>query len=360
MSSPAATGTAGYRAALEGAAVEPRPDRARLVVTGRDPVGMLQGLFSNRVPEPGVPVEDGSARGRGLYSAVLTPKGRMVADLRVLRSPRPEDGLLLDLPAAARAGLLAHFAQYVPPRFARTTDVSERTAALTLAGPHAAALLTREALGLRVDEHELAALAEHEWVWVDAGEAGPLGEAGVLVVRSGELVAPSYDLIGESRTVRALHDRLLEAGALPLEPAEREALRVEAGRPAWGAELDEQTLPPEAGIEARAIDQGKGCYTGQEVIVRIRDRGHVNRHLRGLKLRAATLPAPGAELWAPGRDRPVGTVTSAAASPRAGGLALGYVRHEVTVPGELRVGGRDGPTAAVLPLGAEGQEWWRE
>ena len=107
-----------------------------------------------------------------------------------------------------------------------------------------------------MDEHELAALAEHEWVWVDAGEAGPLGEAGVLVVRSGGLAAPSYDLIGESRTVRALHDRLLEAGALPLEPAEREALRVEAGgrlgRGVGGADASAR-----GGIEARAIDQGR-------------------------------------------------------------------------------------------------------
>jgi folate-binding protein YgfZ len=91
--------------------------------------------------------------------------------------------------------------------------------------------------------------------------------------------------------------------------------------------MDEDTLPPEAGIEDRAIDHEKGCYTGQEVIVRIRDRGHVNRHLTRLELGDVPTPAAGTELRsADGSGKPVGRITSAVQSPKLGGvLALAYV-----------------------------------
>ena len=149
----------------------------------------------------------------------------------------------------------------------------------------------------------------------------------------------------------------METGACEFSLGALDVLRVEAGRPAWGSDLDDTTIPPEAGIDARAIDHAKGCYTGQEVIVRIRDRGHVNRKLRGLRLGNAPLPGRGVELWVGGRDQPVGAITSAVVSPRAGeGLALGYLRREVEAPGEVRLGTPDGPRVTVLELGPD---WWR-
>ena len=345
--------SAGYQAALEGVAVAARPDRARARVTGRDPVAMLQGILTNSVPAAPTPAgSPGVTRGRAAYSAILTPKGRMVADLRVVRGPRGDDqGLLLDLPTGALAGLLAHLGRYLPPRFAKTDDVSGALAQITVAGPGGAALLSRDALGLRVETAELDALGEGDWLWVDSG-----GE-GVLIVRSADLDATAFDLFAERATADALARNAVAAGAAELNAAALEALRIEAGRPAWGADLDEETIPPEAGIDGRAIDHGKGCYTGQEVIVRLRDRGHVNRHLRALRFDGeAPLPERGAELWVEGKDRPVGSVTSAAASPRAGSVGLGWVRREVDVPAELRVGGPDGPRAQAL---AATTGWWR-
>jgi folate-binding protein YgfZ len=343
---------AGYDAAVHGLAIATRPDRARVRVTGRDPVKMLEGVITNRIPEP--PRSDGTevTRGHALYAAVLTPKGKMVADLRVVRGPRSdEEGLLLDVPAAALGGLLGHLGRYLPPRLARTADASAGTAQLTVAGPRAADWLTRDALGLRIEASELRALAENEWVWMDAG--GP----GVLVIRSAELDTPSFDVVADADTAEALVQRARAVDGAGLTPAELDVLRIEAGRPAWDADLGEDTLPPEAGIDGRAIDHTKGCYTGQEVIVRIRDRGHVNRRLRGIRLGAAPLPARGTELWSEGRDRPVGAITSAAASPRAGeGLALGYVRREVEAPGEVRLGSAEGPVVRVVELG---EGWWR-
>ena len=337
----------GYRAALEGTAVALRTDRARIRVTGRDPVGILQGIITNRVPEPAVLV-DGVARGQANYAAVLTPKGRMVSDLRAVRGPREDEGLLLELPAAALPGLLVHLGKYVPPRLARARDVTAETEELTVVGPGAATLLSREALGLRIEAAELDRLAEDAWVWIDSG---------VLVMRGGELAAPSFDVLADRATAKALVERLREEGAARIEEADLRVLRLEAGRRGWGAELDENTLLPEAGIDGRAIDHTKGCYTGQEVIVRIRDRGHVNRRLCGLRLGEWELPAAGTELWLEGREKSVGVVTSAVTSPRAGGgLALGYVRREVMVPGEVRLGAPDGPR--VQAVSAEG-EWWR-
>ena len=107
--------------------------------------------------------------------------------------------------------------------------------------------------------------------------------------------------------------------------------RMAPGRPVFGTDMDEQTLPPEAGIVDRAVDHTKGCYTGQEVIVRIRDRGHVNRHLRVLDLGDVAAPASGAELRAAdGSGKVVGRLTTVVQSPRAKGvLAMGYVRRGV-------------------------------
>jgi folate-binding protein YgfZ len=341
---------AGYDAALHGLAVAVRPDRARLRVTGRDPVGMLQGVVTNRIPDPPGATELGVTRGRARYAAVLTPKGRMIADLRVVRGPKSDaDGLLLDAPAAAGLELFEHLRRVLPPRLARTAGCADIQ--LTVAGPRAAEWLSRDALGLRVETSELVGLAEDEWVWVDTGAAG------TLVIRNGALAAESFDVLTDEPVARSLASLARAAGGISLPAEELDALRIEAGRPAWGSELDEETLPPEAGIDARAIDHTKGCYTGQEVIVRIRDRGHVNRTLRGFRLGAAPLPPRGAELWIDGRDRPVGSVTSSAASPRAGeGLALGYLRREVEVPGDVRLGGPAGPVARAVELGPG---WWR-
>jgi hypothetical protein len=135
---------------------------------------------------------------------------------------------------------------------------------------------------------------------------------------------------GPAGAVEALWETLVHGGAHPAGLGVWTTLRVEAGRPAYGTDMDEDTIPVEAGIHDRAIDYAKGCYTGQEVIVRIRDRGHVNRELRQLMLGDVPAPRPGAELFVEGSEKPVGHITSAVESPRfAQTVALGYVRRGV-------------------------------
>lgn len=397
--------SSGYRAAVEGAALRDRSDRGRMRVSGRAPGRMLDGIVTCGLPardvvaggagEGGSPTSEALRRGRASYGAVLTPKGRMVTDLRLLRvdDPRPpvaasadtgpgdpaarrgrdepaptgstspagsglmrgpaaapageggDDAFLLDLPPAGVGPLKDHFTRFLPPRFATADDVAVETGMLTVVGPEAPEVLALHALGLRVDEGELRSLEEGELVAVRAGGGW------LRVVRTSEVATPAFDVLAERASIEALARTLEGAGLPPLTAEAWESLRVERGRPAYGVDMDDGTIPVEAGIGARAIDHGKGCYTGQEVIVRIRDRGHVNRHLRGLRFEGSA-PASGTSLFAPEirGERAAGRVTSSVRSPRMGAIGLGYVRREVETGDRVRVGAPDGPPAEVCAL----------
>ncbi|HKJ02474.1 MAG TPA: glycine cleavage T C-terminal barrel domain-containing protein, partial [Longimicrobiales bacterium] len=231
-------------------------------------------------------------------------------------------------PVAGRAGLLEHFGKFLPPRLARVEDATESLASLSVVGPEAGAHLSLLALGLRVEPAELAALPEGAWRAV-GGEAS----GGVVVARTEEVWPEAYTVYGPAAATKALWLALTGAGVKPAGLGVWATLRVEAGRPAFGTDMDQDTIPVEADIHDRAIDYAKGCYTGQEVIVRIRDRGHVNRQLRQLLLGDVPAPHRGAELYAEGSDKPVGHVTSAVESPRFGQtVALGYVKRGVEGP----------------------------
>jgi folate-binding protein YgfZ len=314
-----------YAAATQGAALFDRSHRTRLAVKGRAPTKMLSGVLTGVMPAPPTAAAE-VWKGRSTYHAVLTPKGKMISDLwATLLGPEDSAGFLLDVPVAGAAPLTAALAKVLPPRFAAVSDVSADTAHISVVGPDAAALVSRLALGLRVESAELTALGEGDWRAV--GDPA----SSVRVERTAEVWPAAYSLVGPTGAVAALGKALVTAGARPSGNAVWSILRVEAGRPVFGTDMDEDTLPPEAGIEDRAIDHRKGCYTGQEVIVRIRDRGHVNRHLTRLELGDVPTPAAGTELHsADGSGKSVGRITSAVQSPKHGGvLALAYVGRGV-------------------------------
>jgi tRNA-modifying protein YgfZ len=174
---------------------------------------------------------------------------------------------------------------------------------------------------------------------------------GMRVVRSGEVHPPAFDVVAARVTLETLRRRFVELGLLEADEEVWETLRLENGRPAYGVELDRDILPPEAGVVERTVDHAKGCYTGQEVIVRIRDRGRVNRRLRGLLLGELELPAPGTPLFVEGREREAGEVRSAVRSPRFGqGIALAYLRREAEPPTTARLGAPDGPEVQVREI----------
>jgi folate-binding protein YgfZ len=315
-----------YAAATEDVAVFDRRGRGRLSVRGRAPAQMLNGVLTGTIPSGPAPTSEEVLGGTATYHAVLTPKGKMITDLWCLRLGDEETaGYLLDVPAAGHAGLAIHLSRYLPPRLARVEDVTADTGSIAVVGPEAAALLSRLVLGLRVDAAELSALDEGAWRCV--GRTVP---DGIVVRRSADVLPEAFVLTGPGASVEAARAALVAAGARPGTPTAWTTLRVEAARPEYGTDMDDATIPVEAGIHDRAIDYGKGCYTGQEVIVRIRDRGHVNRHLRQLLLGEIEPPAPGTPLVVEGRDKPVGAVTSAVRSPRFGQtVALGWVRRGV-------------------------------
>ncbi|CAN5657885.1 folate-binding protein YgfZ [soil metagenome] len=349
-----------------------RSARVRVLLEGRAPARMLHGLVTGTiqgpVSVPGDPEDSSAGWSTAAHrSLVLTPKGRIVSDLRLIRLPGGDDAaFLLELPAAGSHPLFAHLGRYLPPRFARPTDISADTRMLTLVGPGAAdalaSALAAETPTLAVQVQGLGDMAPGEARF--SGVPTSPGSPFVAVVRTEGVGPAAWDLIGTPAPIAALQAHLLAAGVSTAGDAAWETLRIERGTPETGRELDESVIPPEAGLERSHIDDAKGCYTGQEVIVRVRDRGRVNRHLRGLLfgdgsgdgLGDGSAPEVGAAVWIEGRDREAGEVRSATFSPRAGRwIALAYVRREAEPGDTVRVGTPDGPAAEVRALGEH--EW---
>lgn len=338
-----------YAAATEGVAIRDRRHRAQWRFTGKQPLEMLSGIVTGRIPEPPRPSELGVLTGAATYHTVLTPKGRMLADLRLWREPAGDGEMVrAHLPVQAATPLMEHLRKVLPPRLARLEDRTGETGMICLLGPGAARLASGVALGLRVEARELEEMVEDEFRLF----AGAHGDE-LLVMRNGDLSVPAFDVVGEREVLHTLWSLLTGAGAEPMGLDVWDILRVERGRPAFGTELGPDVIPVEAGIHERAIDYRKGCYTGQEVIVRIRDRGHVNRHLRRLLLDInAPVPEAGTDLFRE-EERPVGNVTTAVDSPRRGKLALAYLRREVQPGHTVHVGSPDGPRARVEALPEE-------
>jgi folate-binding protein YgfZ len=175
----------------------------------------------------------------------------------------------------------------------------------------------------------------------------------VTVARVPELGVDGFELLIPADGFDALWRLALDASAEPAGLAAWEVARVETGRPEWGLDIDDTTIPQEANFdELHAISYTKGCYTGQEVVARVHFRGHVNRHLRGLRAAGADPPPTGAQL-VDESGRPVGEVRTGVSSPRLGGIALAMVRREVEPGATLSVrwdGGEGRAEVSALPF----------
>jgi tRNA-modifying protein YgfZ len=356
-----------YEAARSTAAWFERSAEGRLLVSGQDRATWLQGLLTNDILA--------LAPGTGCYAAHLTPQGRMVSDMRLLETGHE---ILMDVPASTRQALLDRFDMFIITEDVRLTDATPLLAQVTVVGPSAAsaaAALARAGLALAgaasaapdAARATLAALAEHEHVRLVAvaGEApppsasapAPLHEAEGLVAGSRDAGLPGLDLYVAPQRAASLRAALEAEGVIAGDDETFETLRIEAGRPRFGVDMDGETIPLEAGIEDRAISFTKGCYVGQEIIVRVRDRGHgrVARRLVGLRVEGAGQQDPAALAGAPlsREGKNVGRLTSAARARRVGGLvALGYVHRDAAAEGTvLDLATPSGPaTARVTSL----------
>jgi folate-binding protein YgfZ len=325
-----------YEAARTRSLLTTRTDLAVTRIFGRDPARMVQGLISNDILSQPV--------GGAVYATLLTPKGRMLADLRVIR--RTED-LLLVSDIAAAENVRATLKRFVPPLFAKAEDARESIRVFGLCGPHSldalAGVLARASSG-GADGTALRDLAP------DAGIQASFRDSPVYIVRDADFGVDGWLLIAAVDVADGLYAALgggSEGGDLSV----LDVLRIESGTPRWGHELGDDVIPLEANLKERAISTTKGCYTGQEVIIRILHRGHVNRRLLGLRLGTLPPPSPGVELFTAEGMKPVARITSSCVSPALGQtIALAYVRREVDVGATLHAGAPDGAAAIVAPL----------
>jgi folate-binding protein YgfZ len=316
-----------YRAVRQGVGVVDRSDRGLIEATGRDRAAFLHALLSNEVKA--------LAPGQGCEATLLDVHGKVQVTLLVWVL---DDRIVLVTPPGMANATYEMLDKYLFAEKVALEDVTGTRALLLLAGPDAPALAKR-----------VAGAAPPETPW--ASVAGAVDGVEVRLVRgAGETGEPEVWIMAAAGA--PIRDAVVAAGARPVGPAAVETLRIEAGTPRFGRDVDSTVLLPEIPFDA-LVSQTKGCYPGQEVIVRIRDRGHVNRHLRGLVLDAGDPPAAGAEVWA--GDAAIGHVTSVTRSPALGrAIALAFVRRQHAAPGtrvEVRGGGRTiGATVSELPF----------
>lgn len=268
------------------------------------------------------------APGDGMLAAALSPKGKMITDMLVIRVD-DETFLMTMLPSAAPAWL-ALARKYVNPRLCAIRDESERYRLWLVYGARAPQAIVAvgggDATGAEVADGMVSALAEWS-VWRHA--PWNLGRVSVRLIRAplmGSL--PGFVLMAEANDAEHVQQRFESA---PVRRGTRNlwnVSRVEAGRPAMGVDMDENTIPQEANLDTLgAISFSKGCYTGQETVARVHFRGHVNKRLRGL-FGDAPLPV-GADVL-DGTGKVVGDVRSSVESPRLGMIAMAMIRREVS------------------------------
>lgn len=309
--------------------------RALLAVDGEDRVRWLNGMVSNDVAKLR-PETDHS----GCYALLLTPKGRIVSDLFVMQRG---DTLWLELDASVVDSVRERLEKYVIADDVRITDRTREFARFGVEGPRAAVVLQR-ALG--------AAPPTATGAWTSY----TLDGSHVIVAAFGWSGEHGFQIFAGQQSAASVHAAIRDAGRpeglVEAEEETLEVLRIEAGIPRVGAELDEEVLPAEAQLVERAISFDKGCYTGQEIVSRLDSRGRVQHLLVGLTFSGDALPAPGALLEVAGRA--TGEVTSACRSASAGSIGLGYVRREHAAPDtEVRLGdavGDDSARVTALPF----------
>jgi folate-binding protein YgfZ len=311
---------AGYRAANQAAAVFDRSARGKIAAAGADRRVYLHAMLTNDVAT--------LQAGDGCYTAYLTPEGRMIADMVVLDLG---DLLLIDLDPAVTADVLAKLDQFVFNEDVKLGDVSDAFAKLAVVGPAAAPVVAAV-----VDRPgEAFPTADDLAAWPSFRNLRATFNGQLVVLAASEDVGlPAFDLYVERPCLDQLASALVANGATEAGPADWEMLRVEAGRPALGAEMDSTTIPLEAGIESRAISLTKGCYPGQEAVTRVLHRGpgRMARKIVGLVVSGTEVPGAGDVLRA--GDREAGRVTSAVWSPRVGApIALAMVQRGCFDPG---------------------------
>ena len=302
-----ALATSEYERLRESAGLIDRSDRGKLLLTGAEAAEYLQGQVTNDV--------ESLAPGEGCYATLLTHKGKVIADMRILRADN--ESLLLDTEPHALPALRRNVDMYSIGRDVQLRDETAARAILSLVGPAARTPLDAEP-------------PEREHAWVE-------GEHGLYVTTD-----LGVDVICAAEDAEAVKTAL---GIEPVGLDAAECVRIESGRPRHGLDFDADTIPQEAGLNERAVSFTKGCYVGQETVARLHYKGKPNRHLRGVRL---SEPGQTGDIVFLG-EREVGRLGSTAVSPVHGPIALALIRREAAPEAEVRVG-ESGQKAVVAQL----------
>lgn len=311
-----------YEAVRNGVGISDLSYRGKLRLSGKDHIRFLQGMLTNDV----VKLDSG----KGMYAALLTVKGRMVSDMKVYKQ---EDSVLLDLEPGLNLKVGELLKKYRLSYKADIDDLTDELGLFSINGPDAKELLFK-VLGTSPKDME-----EYDHFNAD------INGHSVTVVKVKRTPTEGYDIYIRKEFAQSLWDFFVTSGEeLGLTPVGSQALntlRVEAGIPLYGVDMNENNIPIEAGLWD-ALDFEKGCYVGQEVVARIKWRGHVNWHLMGFVIEGERVPQPGDELVL--EERKIGRVTSGVFSAALGKpLALGYIRREFKEPGtKIAVKSADG------------------
>ncbi len=297
-----------------------RPDRGRIIVHGTDRKSFLHALLTNDIAALGP--------GTGCYAALLSAQGRMIADMHVFELG---DVTLLDVHRDDKDVLLARFDQLIFTEDVQLADLTDAWISLGVQGTTSPSVLAEVLAKAGAAGGPAADLSS----WTPCQNRRiAVGDDTLIVARVDDFGRPGFYLYSTPGLSAQMGSGLGAAGAVPIGTDTAEVLRIEAGRPAFHVDMSEETIPLEAGIEERAISFTKGCYPGQEVIIRIvhRGQGRVLRKLTGLTVDGGLAPHPGDTLLA--GDNAIGRITSACFSPALGKpIALAYVHRDHLAPG---------------------------
>jgi folate-binding protein YgfZ len=311
-----AASVSAYTAARQRAAfIDRSSERGRILVSGRDRASFLHGLLTNDITAIGA--------GQGCYAAYLTAQGRMITDALVYELG---DVILMTVGADVTDTMMTRLDRSIFTEDVQLENAFSGLGQVAILGPEAAAIVAAAVPSVSSDQ--LRALAEHANVRMDWSGAP------AIITRITDAGIAGFEVFVDAARVSAFTSLLERQNVPMLDRGTADVIRIEAGVPLFHQDMDEETIPLEAGIEGRAISFTKGCYVGQEVIVRVLHRGHgrVARKLVGMRVDGTAPPARGALIRS--NDREVGRVTSAAFSPSlAAPIALGYVHRDFVEPG---------------------------
>jgi folate-binding protein YgfZ len=312
--------TAEYTAVRDGGAgLIDLSERGRIRVSGSEATMFLNGLVTNDMKS--------LSENHWMPAAFPTVQGRLIGVVRVVRV---KDGFLIDTERASHDAVLKTTSRFTMAGDFKVSDVSEKTTLLSLQGKSAADIVEK-VLSASVSDLPRNGVSELE---------------AATVVRATHTAEDGFDLVVDSTRADELRQQIEDAGARPVDQQTFDLLRIEAGIARFGIDMDESNVIPEINLD-EAVSYTKGCYVGQEIIVRIKHRGHPAKKLVGLK---ADAPIERGAIINSDSNQ-IGRVTSAAVSPKVGSIGLGYVRYEFLEPGtKVLVDNAINATVAELPF----------